>query len=757
MAAAEARDVRDVLGIPESSKVATASTSASATASSSRPSRSRQKSSQPSQSRQSRPEGVTRELYALLGDHAPSLSLSATSVGAPKVGTDASGTGKKFRSKYQRRLKPARKWDWVPFTNPARSDGLVLYHWVPAASYQANISAAKEEAERQSDQNAKTSASQSGKTSTTGDDQTNTLSASSSAETVQAEKTADDKKDGSDGDDDDDDVEMKEVASSSRQAAKARQIIEDDDDDDESELSSAGEEDLPEAMEKPNETPEKSETSRGNGKEKEGEGDAAPEDNPEAGVTAEKEAQVQEEPMYESAKRLRPKKVPETEYSFAQFNTTSGVYSYSNEEYAAYLKDDNWSKEETDYLIDLCHAYDLRFIVIHDRYEWPDGPSRTIEDLKNRYQTICRRLIRSRPSSDPPELRSALLLSYNFDRNREIERKKTLKRLYARTPSQLAEEEALYIEARRLEQQEAKFAREREALLKLLGGWEAAPNWTRESLVGAGTGLSLAGLVSGPLPPSLAVGSANAATAAAATAAAVAAAAAAAAVASSSSSTKGATGAGGDGSGTAAAAGADISTGDAAGADRKKKRKFGADAEDFLGLAASATVGSVQSAAEIAARQQILEDERQGIMRFDPEQSPTPPKPPPHLVGTLSSYPPIAPSTSVTSSHGVYLRSTRTVTPRANLLQKTMESLAELQPTPIPQRLVFPTRSNIERWEGLVGALSAGLEMKRARERAEVELSVQEARLNAALEREKERKKKAASVRATVNSLSAQS
>ncbi|KAL9938759.1 hypothetical protein V8E36_002478 [Tilletia maclaganii] len=626
----EAADVRDVLGITDASKEAGSSSSKD------RKTVSTSTRSKPppyqttSQRNTSRPEGITRELYALLGDNAPRISLSVTAVGAPKSNTEPGAGGKKFRPKFQRRLKSARRWEWTPFKNSARGDDLVLYHWVPA---EAGASNERREASPEVVEAGPSSPPK------------------RAIEVTPAEEAAAD----ADGD-----VTMEDDGQDKNRADGTSELTEEEDE---------------EIKVIPVET-------KGKAKAKD------PEDE------------------YATFKVLRPEKEPQTAYKFAQFNTTSGVYSYSNEEYHAYLKDDNWSKEETDYLMDLCHAYDLRFIVMHDRYEW-DGKPRSIEDLKARYQTICRRLIRSRPSSDPPEMRSSLLLSYNFDKNREVDRKALLEGLYARTPSQLAEEEALYIEARRLEQQEAKFAREREALLKLLGGWEAAPNWTRESLVGAGTGLSLAGLVSGPLPPSLAVGSANAAAAAAATAAAVAAA-----------STLG------DGS-------------------KKRKRKFGADAEELLGLTATGGVGSVPSAAEIAARQQMKEDERQGIMRFDPEQSPQPPKPPPHLVGTLSSYPPIAPSTSVTSSHGVYLRSTRTVTPRANLAQKTTESLAELQPTPIPNRLVFPTRSNIERWEGLIGALSAGLEMKRARERAEAELAVQEARLNAALEREKERKKKA--------------
>lgn len=45
-----------------------------------------------------------------------------------------------------------------------------------------------------------------------------------------------------------------------------------------------------------------------------------------------------------------------------------------------------WTKEETDQLFDLCERFDLRFIVIADRFP----SSRTVEELKDRYYNgIC--------------------------------------------------------------------------------------------------------------------------------------------------------------------------------------------------------------------------------------------------------------------------------------------------------------------------------------------------------------------------------
>lgn len=45
--------------------------------------------------------------------------------------------------------------------------------------------------------------------------------------------------------------------------------------------------------------------------------------------------------------------------------------------------DQDWTKEETDYLFDLVRDYDGRFYIVHDRYEYvhPDSkkPERTLE------------------------------------------------------------------------------------------------------------------------------------------------------------------------------------------------------------------------------------------------------------------------------------------------------------------------------------------------------------------------------------------
>ncbi|KAM0793439.1 hypothetical protein ACM66B_000884 [Microbotryomycetes sp. NB124-2] len=165
---------------------------------------------------------------------------------------------------------------------------------------------------------------------------------------------------------------------------------------------------------------------------------------------------------------------------FAKFNTSSQPYSYTNDEYEQYLKDPSWTREETDHLFELAHKYDLRFIVMADRWSLPT--ERSVDMLKARYYSICRSLIANRPrnteSMTPEEKersdrqRQELMSSFHFDINRETERKAYLRSLLSRTPQQIADEDFLYIESRRLEQSYNKMAAERAELLKILGGRE---------------------------------------------------------------------------------------------------------------------------------------------------------------------------------------------------------------------------------------------------------------------------------------------
>ena len=54
-------------------------------------------------------------------------------------------------------------------------------------------------------------------------------------------------------------------------------------------------------------------------------------------------------------------------------------------EYNRHLTDAGWSRPETDHLMDLAQRFDLRFIVMADRWDANTYKERSVEDLKERW------------------------------------------------------------------------------------------------------------------------------------------------------------------------------------------------------------------------------------------------------------------------------------------------------------------------------------------------------------------------------------
>uniref|UniRef100_A0A667WGQ6 DNA methyltransferase 1-associated protein 1 n=1 Tax=Myripristis murdjan TaxID=586833 RepID=A0A667WGQ6_9TELE len=150
------------------------------------------------------------------------------------------------------------------------------------------------------------------------------------------------------------------------------------------------------------------------------------------------------------------------DYPFARFNKAVQVPVYSEQEYQMYLHDDGWTKAETDHLFDLCKRFDLRFIVVHDRYDHQQYRKRSVEDLKERYYSICGKLTKVRAQSGTePKI-------YIFDAGHERRRKEQLEKLFNRTPEQVAEEEYLIQELRKIETRKKEREKKAQDLQKLI-------------------------------------------------------------------------------------------------------------------------------------------------------------------------------------------------------------------------------------------------------------------------------------------------
>lgn len=150
------------------------------------------------------------------------------------------------------------------------------------------------------------------------------------------------------------------------------------------------------------------------------------------------------------------------DYPWSKYNKTVQVPMYSEQEYQQHLHDDGWTKSETDHLFDLARRFDLRFIVIQDRFDHQQYRKRSVEDLKERYYSICAKLAKLRPQS------GGVPDSYVFDASHERRRKDQLERLFNRTPEQVAEEEYLIQELRKMEAQKKEWARRDQDVQKLI-------------------------------------------------------------------------------------------------------------------------------------------------------------------------------------------------------------------------------------------------------------------------------------------------
>ncbi|KAI8086449.1 uncharacterized protein BX664DRAFT_335822 [Halteromyces radiatus] len=145
-------------------------------------------------------------------------------------------------------------------------------------------------------------------------------------------------------------------------------------------------------------------------------------------------------------------------YPFARFDKQAGILQYTDKDYDKHLKDPTWTKDETDYLMDLCKRYELRFPVIADRYQYDPHRLRSIDDIKERYYGIQHTLHKIQGKPVPPV----------FDKTKELERKHALGVLFHRSKESQEEEAELLVQVNRIEQNQNQLAKERENLQELL-------------------------------------------------------------------------------------------------------------------------------------------------------------------------------------------------------------------------------------------------------------------------------------------------
>ena len=67
---------------------------------------------------------------------------------------------------------------------------------------------------------------------------------------------------------------------------------------------------------------------------------------------------------------------------------------YTDAEYQLHLSCDGWSRSETDHMMELAKRFDLRYVVMHDRWNTDKFSKRSVEDIKERYYNIANILLK---------------------------------------------------------------------------------------------------------------------------------------------------------------------------------------------------------------------------------------------------------------------------------------------------------------------------------------------------------------------------
>lgn len=157
----------------------------------------------------------------------------------------------------------------------------------------------------------------------------------------------------------------------------------------------------------------------------------------------------------------------------------------------------DWDKLETDVLFDLCERFNMRFIVIADRFadelqERIDkincvsaakitnasksgrrrqvkaeskkvAKDRTVDELKDRYYSVAGELLKQRGDNDNPIVQKP----FNFEM--EVRRKNNLEKIFMRTKDQIEREKYCLSELKKIDQKLKKEEKEEKNLAKLIG------------------------------------------------------------------------------------------------------------------------------------------------------------------------------------------------------------------------------------------------------------------------------------------------
>lgn len=137
-------------------------------------------------------------------------------------------------------------------------------------------------------------------------------------------------------------------------------------------------------------------------------------------------------------------------YPFAKYNKRPNVLRYNDEEWKSLVKPDaDWTKEETDYLLDLIETLDMRWFAVADRYKF-NTKERSVEDIKGRYYDVARQLMIGREGGTTG-IANHVLIKHPFDAQHERRRKAGLELYLKRSPEDEEQEDVILAQAAKIE------------------------------------------------------------------------------------------------------------------------------------------------------------------------------------------------------------------------------------------------------------------------------------------------------------------
>ncbi|KAK5163743.1 swr complex subunit [Saxophila tyrrhenica] len=176
---------------------------------------------------------------------------------------------------------------------------------------------------------------------------------------------------------------------------------------------------------------------------------------------------------------------------FTHYNTKPEIPTYDDATYEQHLTHPHWTKGETDYLLETYLESNGKWPVIIDRYSYPEGSNRSMEELKSRFYQISATILQLRTpitSMTAPEYSLYETLS-NFNPKQEASRKQLAEGHLSRPQNEVDEEGVLLSELQRIMLNQATLDNEREELRRRLDYPRANTNGYQYTSSQALTGL----------------------------------------------------------------------------------------------------------------------------------------------------------------------------------------------------------------------------------------------------------------------------